>query len=179
MPLHINDDDLCPTTLKVNVHRHITERPQSEFTMLSYTIHALEIAVFARESIDLRGPLRQAQQEEGTEDGAKMRSHLNKKYENYVAGSLSYFRLGSSVGLTSTGPMAVILVQRWMLHQQLWSLFLRLHRASLLSQDGRTSCQLLDRTLSTLKRKYKHGARFVVLHPPAKPTVQCCHCIAY
>lgn len=27
MPLHINDDDLCPTTLKVNAHGHVTERP--------------------------------------------------------------------------------------------------------------------------------------------------------
>ena len=46
MPLQINDNDLCPTTLRLNVHSHITERPRSEFTMLSYTIHALEVAVF-------------------------------------------------------------------------------------------------------------------------------------
>lgn len=147
MPLHINDDDLCPTTLKVNVHGHITERPRSEFTMLSYTVHALEIAFFARESIDLRGPLRQAQRQEGTNEGAKMRNHLNKKYESFVAGLPSYFRLGSTVGLTSTGPMAAIPVQRWMLHQQLWSIFLRLHRASLSSQDGHASCQLLAQNI--------------------------------
>ncbi len=147
MPLHINDDDLCPTTLKVNVHGHITERPRSEFTMLSYTVHALEIAICARESIDLRGPLHQAQRQEETNEGAMMRNHLNKKYEVFVAGLPSYFRLGSSVGLTSTGPMAAIPVQRWMLHQQLWSLFLRLHRASLSSQDGHASCQLLAQNI--------------------------------
>ena len=147
MPLHINDDDLCPTTLKVNVHGHITEQPRSEFTMLSYTVHALEIAVFARESIDLRGPLRQAQRPEETNEGAKSRNHLNNKYENFVAGLPSYFRLGSTVGLTSTGPMAAISVQRWMLHQQLWSIFLRLHRASLSSQDGRVFCQLLAQNI--------------------------------
>jgi hypothetical protein len=147
MPLHINDDDICATMLKVNVHGHISARPRSEFTMLSYTVHALEIAVFARESIDLRGPLRQAQQQEETNEDAKMRNHLNKKYENFVAGLPSYFRLGSTVGLTSSGPMAAIPVQRWMLHQQLWSLFLRLHRASLSSQDGRTSCQLLAQNI--------------------------------
>ena len=45
MPLHINDDDLCLRTLKVNVHGHIAERPRSEFTMLSYTVHALELAI--------------------------------------------------------------------------------------------------------------------------------------
>ena len=147
MPLHINDDDLCPTTLKVNVHGHITERPRSEFTMLSYTVHALEIAGFARESIDLRGPLRQAQGQEETNGGIEMRNHFNKKYENFIAGLPSYFRLGSTMGLTSTGPMAAIPVQRWMLHQQLWSLFLRLYRASLSSQDGRASCELLAQNI--------------------------------
>lgn len=114
MPLHINDDDLCPMTLKVNVHGHITERPRSEFTMLSYTVYALEIAGFARESIDLRGPTRQAQGQEDTNGGIKMRNHLNEKYEKFIAGLPSYFRLGSTVGLTSTGPMAAIPVQRWM-----------------------------------------------------------------
>ena len=147
MPLHINDDDLCPTTLKVNVHGHISERPRSEFTMLSYTVHALEIAGFARESIDLRGPPRQLQLQGEINEGAMIRNRLNKNYESFMAGLPSYFRLGSTVGLTSTGPMAAIPVHRWMLHQQLWCLFLRLHRASLLSQDGRASCQLLAQNI--------------------------------
>lgn len=147
MPLHINDDDLCPATLRINVNGHVTERPRSEFTMLSYTVNALQIAMFARESIDLRSPLRRAQGQEATNDRAKMRNHLNKRYEDFIAGLPSYFRLGSTVGNTSTGPMAAIPVQRWMLHQQLWSLFLRIHRASLSSQDGRTSCQLLAQNI--------------------------------
>lgn len=147
MPLHINVDDLCPTTLRVDVDGHITERPRSEFTMLSYTVHALEIATFARESIDLRGPLRQGQRQEETNGGARMRNHLNQKYENFVAGLPSHFRLGSTIGLNATGPMAAIPVHRWMLHQQLWSLFLRLHRANLSSQDGRGSCQLLAQNI--------------------------------
>ncbi|MCJ1402928.1 hypothetical protein MMC11_006149 [Xylographa trunciseda] len=149
MPLHINDDDLCITTSKVNVPGHITERPRSEFTMLSYTVHALEIADFARESIDLRGPLRQTQRQDEKIESVEMRNHLNRKYENFVAGLPSHFRLGSTVGLTSTGPgpMAAIPIQRWMLHQQLWSLFLRLHRASLSSPDGRASCQLLAQNI--------------------------------
>ncbi|CAF9930338.1 MAG: hypothetical protein ALECFALPRED_004582 [Alectoria fallacina] len=115
--------------------------------MLSYTVHALEIALFARESVDLRAPLRQAQRQEGTNEDGKMRNDFNKKYENFVAGLSSYFRLGSTVGFTSTGPMAAISVQRWMLHQQLWSLFLRLHRANLSFQDGRASCQLLTQNI--------------------------------
>ena len=147
MPLHINDEDLCPMTLKVNVNGHIAERPQSEFTMLSYTVHVLKIAVLARESIDLRGALRQVQRQEETNEGAKMRNHLNKKYENFVASLPTYFRLGSTVGVTSIGPMAAVPVQRWMLYQQLWSLFLRLYRASLASQRGRASCQLLAQNI--------------------------------
>ncbi|KAL8835901.1 MAG: hypothetical protein Q9170_003128 [Blastenia crenularia] len=147
MPLHVNDEDIGSTPSRVNIHGHITERPRSEFTMLSYTIHALEIASFARESIDLRGPLRQAQRQEETNEGVKMRNHLNQKYENFVAGLPSYFRLGSNAGITSSGPMAAIPIQRWMLHQQLWSLFLRLHRANLSSQDGRASCQLLAQNI--------------------------------
>ena len=147
MPLHINDDDLCPTTLNINVHGQITERPRSEYTMLSYTVHVLEIALFARECSDLRGLSSQAQGDEDASEGATMRNHLTKKYETFVAGLPSYFRLGSNVGLTSTGPDAAIPVQGWMLHQQLWSLFLKLHRGSLSSQNGRAFCQLLAQNI--------------------------------
>jgi len=148
MPLHINDDDLYPTTLQVDDRSHVIERPRSEFTMLSYTLHALEIAIFARESIDLRGLLRQAQRQAETNGVMKMRKLLNKKYEGFVTGLPSYFRVGSAIGLTLTaGPMAAISVHRWMLHQQLWGLFLRLHRSSLSSQDGRTTCQLLAQNI--------------------------------
>ena len=147
MPLHINDEDLCPATLKVDVHGHVTERPQSEFTMLSYTVHILKVAMLARESVDLRGPLSQARRQQETNESGKMRNHLNRKYEDFVAGLPTYFRLGSTVGNTSIGPMAAVPVQRWMLHQQLWSLFLRLYRASLASQNGRASCQLMAQNI--------------------------------
>ena len=73
----------------------------------------------------------------------KGRKLLNKNYESFVSGSPSYIALGSTMGLVSPGPMASIPVQRWMLHQQPWSLFLRLRRNSLSFQDGRGSCQLL------------------------------------
>ncbi|KAJ5753658.1 uncharacterized protein N7511_007811 [Penicillium nucicola] len=128
MPLHINDDDL------LGVHGKIADRPRSEFTMLSYTIHALELSVIVRESIDLGDIANEASQR---------RQHLNQKYEKYVANLPSYFRLGSTVGLTAMGPMAAIPVQRFMLHQQLWSLLLRLHRATLSTPMGRASCQQL------------------------------------
>jgi hypothetical protein len=146
MPLHINDDDLCASNL-VNGDGHITERPRSEFTTLSYTVHALEIAILVRESVDLRGPPDREQRQEEMTGCAKIRTHLNNKYEKFVAGLPSYFRLGSIMGLTSTGPMAAIPVQRWMLHQQLWSLFLKFHRSNLSSRDSRASCQLLAQNI--------------------------------
>ncbi|KAJ6021672.1 hypothetical protein N7540_007176 [Penicillium herquei] len=128
MPLHVNDEDLLRACSK------ISERPQSEFTMLSYTVHALELSIIVRESIDL---------EDGANEASLRRQHLNERYEKYVANLPSYFRLGSTVGLTAMGPMAAIPVQRFMLHQQLWSLLLRLHRATLSSPMGRASCQQL------------------------------------
>lgn len=128
MPVHLNDDDL------LRAHGKILERPRSEFTMLSYTIHALEMSSIVRELIDLG---------DAANEAAQRRQHLNQKYEKYVASLPSYFRLGSTVGLTAMGPMAAIPVQRFMLHQQLWSLLLRLHRATLSSPMGRASCQQL------------------------------------
>ncbi|KAI2791843.1 hypothetical protein POX_c04722 [Penicillium oxalicum] len=145
MPLHINDDDLCLSTWRVNAHGDVTERPRSEFTMMSYTIHAIELGGIVRESIDIWGL--QTQQSNAAAEPAKWRKHLNNKYEKYVAGLPSHFRLGSSVGLTAAGPLAAIPVQRWMLHQQLWSFLLRLHRATLSSPIGRASCQLLAQNI--------------------------------
>jgi hypothetical protein len=145
MPLHINDDDLCLSPGRVSLNGEITERPRSEFTMLSYTVHAHELALIVRESIDIWGSA--TQQPDATTKSAKLRKHLNQKYEEYMAGLPSYFRLGSTVGLTATGPMAAIPVQRWMLHQQLWSLLLRLHQANLSSPIGRASCQLLAQNI--------------------------------
>lgn len=142
MPLHIEDEDLCQTSGR------ITERPRAEFTRLSYTVHALNLAILVRESIDLRGPLHQTYKQEESNEGAKMRDHLNTQYESFVARLPSYFRLGSTAGLTATAdPMAAIPVHRWMLYQQLWSLFLKIYRNRLSSQDGRTSCQILAQNI--------------------------------
>ncbi|PYH94520.1 hypothetical protein BO71DRAFT_398799 [Aspergillus ellipticus CBS 707.79] len=142
-PLHINDDDLCQLA---DVSGQIPERPRSEFATLSYTVHALDIAALVRESMDLRGP--------GRPDppvSPKVYKHLNRKYERFVTRLPSHFRLGTTMGLTATGPLAAIPVQRWLLHQQLWSLFLRLHRGSLSSPDGRMSCQLLAQNIISMQ----------------------------
>ncbi|KAJ5574186.1 uncharacterized protein N7459_008613 [Penicillium hispanicum] len=144
MPLHINDEDLLPVNAVSS--ENITERPRSEFTMLSYTIHVLEIMVLVRESTDLRNSLRE-EPRKAIIDGNKMQSYLIKKYESFVASLPPHFRLGSTIGLTSAGPLAAVPVQQWMLHQQLWSLFLRLHRPGLSSNDGRASCHLLAQNI--------------------------------
>ncbi|KAJ5101169.1 hypothetical protein N7456_007221 [Penicillium angulare] len=128
MPLHLNDEDLYAA------NETPVERPRSEFTMLSYTVHALELLVIVRESIDLQNVVNKA---------SNYRDDLNKKYEDYVANLPSHFRLGSTIGITATGPMAAIPVQRFMLHQQLWTLLLRLHRSTIGSPMGRASCQQL------------------------------------
>ncbi|KAG8525712.1 uncharacterized protein KY384_000472 [Bacidia gigantensis] len=138
---------LLAETLKVNSNGHITERSRSEFTKLSYTVHAVEIAKFARESIHLCTPFRRIKSQEEVNESMETRKLLNKSYEEFIHNLPSFFRLGSSVGLTSTDAMAAIPIHRWMLHQQLWSLFLRLNRASLSSQDSRASCQLLAQNI--------------------------------
>lgn len=43
--------------------------------------------------------------------------------------------------------MAAISVHRWMLYQQLWSLFLKLHRRGISPQDDRATCQLLAQNI--------------------------------
>ncbi|THC92800.1 hypothetical protein EYZ11_007729 [Aspergillus tanneri] len=74
MPLHLNDDDI------VSVHGEILKHPRSEFTMLSYTVHVLELAGIMREVNNLATP-----------DMAQGRKRLNLQYKQYVAGLLSYF----------------------------------------------------------------------------------------
>ncbi|KAL8649527.1 MAG: hypothetical protein Q9210_004346 [Variospora velana] len=107
-PLHINDEDLCPSTLRVNANGLIAEQP-----MLSYTVHAIEIAALAREFVDSSASSNSAREKIAMETNAQVQILLNKKYEQFVAGLPSYFRLGSSIGLALTGLMAAILVHRW------------------------------------------------------------------
>ncbi|CAG8085674.1 unnamed protein product [Penicillium salamii] len=137
MPLHINDEDL------LEEHGEISERPRSEFTMLSYTVHALEMCIIVRESIDIAGdsktiPMR--------------RQQLDERYERYVASLPSHFTLGSfNERITTVGPIDAMIVQRCMLHQQLWSLLLSLHRSTLLAPTGRSFCQHLAHHIITIQ----------------------------
>ncbi|KAL8992393.1 MAG: hypothetical protein Q9169_007136 [Polycauliona sp. 2 TL-2023] len=148
LPLHINDNDLCSASDDTNGHGVIGERPRSEFTDVSYTIFALEIAALARECIDLCGSLRPTQGQKHVKSSAAIRTSLNEKYEDFLAGLPSHFRLGSSAGLDATGPpTGAIPVHRWMIHQQIWSLFLRLHRAGLSSHEGQIGSQLLAQNI--------------------------------
>jgi hypothetical protein len=112
--------------------------------MLSYTIYAIEIAGLVRESVDLRNPSSQAPHEKA--EATKLMNELNKKYEKLLIALPSHFRPGSTVGLTSTGPLAAVPVQQWMLQQQLWSLFLRLYRGKM-SRTSRATCQVLAQNI--------------------------------
>jgi hypothetical protein len=144
MPLHINDDDLCPTGAGSQVE--IRGRPRSEFTMLSYTVYSLELATLMRESLDLQIASHKSCQQPQSEK-ARTRENLCKKYENFLAGLPSYFQLESSEGNDACGPLAAIPVHRWMLQQQLWGLFLRLHREDLSSPESFATCRLLAKSV--------------------------------
>lgn len=110
---------------------------------MSYSVHAIEIATFARETMDLRNTLREVPQGEQFSELAQSRDRLMTRYENFLANLPSHFRPGSTTGLHSPGPEAAIQVHRWMLHQQLWTIFLRLNRASPLSPDSLATSRLL------------------------------------
>ncbi|KAJ5986101.1 hypothetical protein N7451_010466 [Penicillium sp. IBT 35674x] len=141
-PLHINDEDL--NLEGSDNHGFITERPRSEYTMLSYTTYALEIAALVRESVDLRHSSSQAPREKVAAPNSK--NELIKTYEKLLMALPSHFRPGSVVGLTSTGPLAAVPVQQWMLQQQLWSLFLRLYRGKM-TRTSRATCQILAQNI--------------------------------
>ncbi|MDI1491515.1 MAG: hypothetical protein OHK93_002724 [Ramalina farinacea] len=110
---------------------------------MSYSIHAIEIATFARETMELRNALREVPQGEQSSGRAQSRDRLITRYEDFLANLPSHFRPGSTTGLRSPGPEAAIPVHRWMLHQQLWTLFLRLNRASPLCPDNLATSRLL------------------------------------
>ena len=117
-PLHIDDHDIQPAG--PNVAMPVIEQPRDKFTMLSYTIYAIEIASMAREAVDLECSSQTSQE-------GRSKS-FDVKQEDFIKKLPSHFALSSTVGLQSSGPLAAAPVQRWMLQQQLWSVFLRLHR---------------------------------------------------
>ena len=110
---------------------------------MSYTVHAIEVAAIARETMDLRITLRKVPRNDQPGGRAHSRDHLMTRYEEFLANLPLHFRPGSTTGLRSPGPEAAIPVHRWMLHQQLWTLFLRLNRASPLSSDSLATSRLL------------------------------------
>ena len=65
-------------------------------------IYALEIEILARESIELHGPLQQLRGGATTEC-AERQNLLIKVYENFVAELPAHPKMGSTVGLNSSG----------------------------------------------------------------------------
>lgn len=116
-PLHINDQDLSTETSTLDDQGFIVEQPKTQFTMLSYTIHTIQIANLLRQILQAKII------------SASSRVQYGKMYESLVADLPPYFRFGSTIGTgTTIGPAQAIPVHRWMIHQQLWSLLLRFHR---------------------------------------------------
>ncbi|KAL6717692.1 hypothetical protein ACLMJK_005607 [Lecanora helva] len=147
IPLHLNDDDLCLPMSNVASGGNIIERHRSEFTMLSYTIHSIEIASLAREFVDLNRTLSHTLGQGQNVEIARMQRHFNSRYEKFITGLPYHFRLGSTAGNASRDFAAAIPPHRWMLHQQLWSLFLKLYRIDLASQNSQATCQLLAQNI--------------------------------
>ncbi|KAJ5239601.1 hypothetical protein N7468_004220, partial [Penicillium chermesinum] len=140
VPLHINDDDM---NIPWQIERPpVTERPRPEFTMLSYTRYAIDIAILARESIDAQNASMREPQATGTQ------KKLSKKHEKFLHDLPAHFKPENTLGLGSAGLLAAVPVHKWMLHQQLWSLFLRLHRGNL-SSDSRAACRLVAQNIIT------------------------------
>lgn len=142
-PLHINDEDLNEPC-DVENHR-VVERPRSEFTMLSYTRCVIEIAILARESTDIRN-LQLQEIKMGEQKLTNMKKDLMKRYETFLHGIPEYFNITNTLGLADSGPLAAIPVHKWMLHQQIWNLFLRLHCENT-SARGRSPCLLLAQNI--------------------------------
>ncbi|KAL8669446.1 MAG: hypothetical protein Q9168_005963 [Polycauliona sp. 1 TL-2023] len=160
LPLHINDNDLCSPSDETNADGSISERPRSEFTEVSYTIYALEIAALVRECVDSFGSLRPTKVQKDAKSSVATRARLHKKYEDFLAGLPSHFKLGSNAGFYATGPLeGAIPIHRWLIHQQMWSLFLRLHCAGLSSHDGQVSCQLLAQNIITTQAQIQSHCR--------------------
>lgn len=124
MPLHIDDQDVQSSG--PNAAMPIVEQPRDKFTMLSYTVHAIGIATMAREAVDLECPSQTGREERSK--GRQKQAQFEVKQEDFINKLPSHFAFSSTVGLKSTGPLAAAPVQRWMLQQQLWSVFLRFHR---------------------------------------------------
>lgn len=79
-----------------------------------------------------------------------MRNDLRRKLDALSAGLPSHFQIGSETGLRLgdlNGPLVAVPVHRWMLHQQLWTLFLCFHRANLFSSDERAACRFYAKNI--------------------------------
>lgn len=151
IPLHINDEDLLGTQQAEN--SQVLERPRTQFTMLSYTRYAIDIASLTRKSIDLKNS---EEHRSSLEEQEKINSRqdLAKYYDKFLRDLPTHFNPESTMEIGSTDSLTAIPVHRWMLQQQIWSLFLHFHRGSV-SSDSRATCRLLAQNVITTCRQVK------------------------
>jgi hypothetical protein len=109
-PLNIDDED---------IERGLREsRSDTEWTNMSFVLAQIELAQLIRDSSTLQH-----------------RGILKERADDYLRRLPHYFRLDSHINSPGLLP-----VQRWLLHQQVFDLQLRLWRNDLTSAEGRLHC---------------------------------------
>lgn len=143
-PLNIDDEDLDQGQQK--------EKPRSQWTMMSFVIAQLELSEVIRDRVLMKLSPSTLDEERfhdhfmGQDDDddkdhnqvlylTHYRQSCQQKLDSFVRNLPPSFALHSQDNIPGLIP-----VQRWLLHQQVFDLQLRLRRAELTSPKGRTSC---------------------------------------
>lgn len=109
-PLNLDDEDL---ELEMQESRHT-----SDWTSMSFVIAQVELAQLIKDSATIQD-----------------RGLLQQRAEGFLQGLPPYFQLDSRVNHPGLVP-----VQRWLLHQQIFDLQLRLCRSDLVNTASRARC---------------------------------------
>lgn len=135
-PLNLNDSDLEAGLSD--------SRPASEWTEMSYVLAHLDLAEHVRDAIDVRNMHSRLPDGAPGELSAAAVEQLDDGLRRYLQFQLPrFFALGS----TFCQPRIAV-PQRWMLHQQVFSQLLSVHRSSITTAAGRSTC--LSVALATL-----------------------------
>jgi hypothetical protein len=127
-PLNLNDADLEAGLSD--------SRPASEWTEMSYVLAHLDLAEHVRDAIDVRNLHSRLPNGAPGELSAAAVEQLDDGLRRYLQFKLPrFFALGSNFC-----QPRIAVPQRWMLHQQVFSQLLSLHRSSITTAAGRSTC---------------------------------------
>lgn len=154
MPLNINDEDLEKP--------HGREEPLEKWTEGAYVLAQFQLAECIRDSVDVRNEqaiqVSRSEQDDQTVDEEKQDHHRQRLA---IVGSLAslsdenrdrvqarivtfveelprFFHIDSDVAFPLVVP-----VQRWLLHQQIFDMLMKLNRGRLTTEEGREKCLTL------------------------------------